>query len=322
MADRIVILDGYTLNPGDLDWSPVSSLGTIEVHDRTPDDLVRARAADAPYVLTNKTPLARATIEALPNLRYIGVLATGYNVVDLPAAKARGITVTNIPTYGTDTVAQHAAAMMLEYARGLTVHDRAVKAGEWTSNPDWCFARRPVFELTGRTLGLVGIGRIGLAFARIAAAMGMRLVGHDPYWPDADKLDGLAIERLSMDELFRRADVVSLHCPLTPENHHLVNRMRLELMKPHALVINTSRGPLIDNAALADALRAGRIGGAALDVLDVEPPPADNPLLGAPNCLITPHIAWYAIEARRRLLQTAADNLAAFQRGQPVNVVS
>lgn len=321
MSDRIVVLDGYTLNPGDLDWSPFNSLGKLELHDRTAAGDVVARAKGAPHLLLNKTPMSAATFAALPGLRYIGVLATGYNVVDLAAARAAGVTVTNIPTYGTDSVAQHAAALMLEYARGLAVHAAAVRNGEWTRNADWCFARRPMFELTGRTLGLIGIGRIGMAFGRIAAAMGMRLVAHDPFWPDAKALGSLAIESLPLDEVFRQADVISLHCPLTADNHHLVNAQRLAQMRPQALIINTSRGPLIDNDALAAALHAGRIGGAALDVLDTEPPPASNPLLTAPNCTITPHIAWYATEARRRLMQIAADNLAAFQHGAPVNVV-
>ena len=321
MSDRIVVLDGYTLNPGDLDWSPFAAMGALEVHDRTPGGDVVGRAAGAAYVLVNKTPLSAATLGSLSGLRYIGVLATGYNIIDLAAAKSHGVTVTNIPTYGTDTVAQHAAAMMLEHARGLIAHDGAVRNGEWTHSPDWCFVRKPVFEVTGRTLGFVGLGRIGLAFARIAAAMGMRLVAHDPYFPGPDRLGGLDIESVSLDALFERSDVVSLHCPLTADNHHLVNAERLRRMKPTALIINTSRGPLIDNQALATALREGVVGGAALDVLDVEPPPADNPLIGAPNCVITPHIAWYALEARRRLMQVAADNLAAFQRGAPVNVV-
>ena len=321
MPDRIVVLDGYTLNPGDLDWSPFAAMGALEVYDRTPEAEIVGRAADATCLLVNKTPLSAATLSATPGLRYIGVLATGYNIVDLTAARARAVTVTNVPTYGTDTVAQHAAAMLLEHARGLIAHDRAVRDGEWTRSPDWCFVRKPIFELTGRTLGLVGLGRIGLAFARIAAAMGMRLVAHDPYFPGRDRLGGLEIESVSLDALFEQSDVVSLHCPLTVDNHHLVNAERLARMKPTALIINTSRGPLIDNQALAAALRDGLVGGAALDVLDVEPPPADNPLIGAPNCLITPHIAWYALEARRRLMQVAVDNLAAFQQGAPINVV-
>jgi glycerate dehydrogenase len=322
MADRIVVLDGYTLNPGDLDWSPFAGLGDLELHDRTSEADVVDRAAGAAFVLINKTPMPRGVIESLPLLRYIGVLATGYNVVDVEAARARGVTVTNIPTYGTDSVAQHAAGMMLEHARGLIAHDRAVRDGEWSRNADWCFARRPVFELNGRSLGLIGLGRIGLALGRIAAAMGMRLAAHDPFFPTPERLGGLEIASLSLDAIFEQSDVISLHCPLTPDTHHLVNRERLARMKPTALIINTSRGPLIDNEALAEALRDGRIGGAALDVLDVEPPPPGNPLIGAPNCLITPHIAWYAIEARKRLMRIGADNLAAFVRGAPVRVVT
>jgi len=319
---RIVVLDGHTLNPGDLDWAPFARLGALEVHARTAEADILPRGHGATCLLTNKTPLSQATLAALPELRYVGVLATGYNIVDVAAARAQGVTVTNVPTYGTDSVAQHAAALLLELARGISVHTRAVEAGDWSRSTDWCFARTPIFELTGRTLGLVGTGRIALAFARIAAAMGMRLVAHNPRWPGAERLGGLAIEPLSLDALFRQSDVVSLHCPLTADNRHLVDGNRLALMKPHAMLINTSRGPLVDNDALAAALHEGRIGGAALDVLDVEPPPADNPLLRAPNCLITPHIAWYAIEARRRLLQTAADNLAAFLEGRRLNCVT
>ena len=322
MADKIVVLDGYTLNPGDLTWAPVEALGDLQVHDRTADEDILARAAGATALMTNKTPLTAETINALPDLKYIGVLATGYNVVDIKAARARGTPVTNIPTYGTDSVAQHAAALMLEFARGVSVHNQAVHAGEWTNNDDWCFARQPIFELAGKTLGIVGIGRIGIALARIGAALGMRLVAHDLYWPDAARLGGLEVTQMEMDELFRESDVISLHCPLTPENENLVDAARLATMKSNALIINTSRGPLIDNQALADALKAGQIGGAALDVLDVEPPPADNPLLLAPNCILTPHIAWYASESRARLMQIAADNLASCQQGRTQNVVN
>jgi len=321
MPERIVVLDGYTLNPGDIDWQPLAELGDLTLYDRTPADEIVARAKGAPLVLLNKTPLSRETIEAMPELRYVGVLATGYNVVDTAAAAERGIAVTNIPTYGTDSVAQHVAALMLEFARGVAVHDRAVHAGEWTRSEDWCFGKQPMFELTGKTLGIVGIGRIGQAVARIGAAFGMDLIAHDLYWP-ADKLAGLRVEQVEMDALFARADVVTLHCPLTDDNHHLVNAVRLGRMKPNAILINTSRGPLVDNQALADALVAGKIAGAGLDVLDTEPPPADNPLLGAPNCIITPHVAWYAKEARQRLMQIAADNLGAFQAGKPVNTVA
>ena len=322
MPKSIVVLDGFTLNPGDIDWLPVSSLGNLEIHDRTPEDQIVVRSQGASCLLINKTPMSRETLNALPELKYIGVLATGYNVVDTAAATERDIIVSNIPTYGTDSVAQHVAALLLEFARGVGVHNKAVHDGEWTDNADWCFANQPMFELAGRTLGVVGIGRIGRAVARIGAAMGMKLIAHDLFWPDAEKVAGLEVEQIELDDLFSRSDVISLHCPLTPENQHLINKEKLKLMKASAILINTSRGPLVDNQALADALHEGVIAGAALDVLDTEPPPADNPLLAAPNCLITPHIAWYAVEARQRLMQIAADNLKAFQEGNAQNVVS
>lgn len=322
MSGSIVVLDGFTLNPGDIDWLPVSSLGNLEIHDRTPEDQIVERSQGASCLLINKTPMSRETLNALPELKYIGVLATGYNVVDMAAATEHGIIVSNIPTYGTDSVAQHVAALLLEFARGVGVHNKAVHDAEWTNNPDWCFANQPMFELSGRTLGIVGFGRIGQAVARICAAMGMKLIAHDLFWPDAEKLAGLEVEQVELDDLFSRSDVISLHCPLTPENQHLINQQKLKQMKPNAILINTSRGPLVDNQALADALHEGTIAGAALDVLDTEPPPADNPLLAAPHCLITPHIAWYAVEARQRLMQIAADNLRAFQNGNAQNVVS
>lgn len=322
MAEKIVCLDGYTLNPGDIGWEPFENIGELTVHDRTPEDQIVARASGFAHALTNKTPLSADTLAQLPDLKYIGVLATGYNVVDIKAAAERGIPVTNIPIYGTDTVAQHATAMMLELTRGIAVHNQAVQEGKWSDCIDWCFALQPIRELTGKTLGLVGIGRIGLAFARIAAAMGMKLIAYDLYWPDAEKLGGLEVEQVELDALFERSDVITLHCPLTPENTEMVNAERLSMMKKTSVIINTSRGPLIDNQALADALAAGTIAGAALDVLDVEPPPADNPLLSAPNCIITPHISWYAAEARQRLMGTAADNLKAFLAGKPENVVN
>ncbi len=322
MPHRIVCLDGHTLNPGDIGWGPFESLGELTVHDRTPDDQIVPRAARFAHALTNKTVFSAETIEQLPDLKYIGVLATGYNIVDIEAAASRGITVTNIPTYGTDTVAQHATALMLELTRGTASHNQAVRDGQWANCIDWCFTLQPIRELTGKTLGVVGIGRIGRAFAKIGAAMGMKLIAHDAYWPSENAMEGLAVEQVELDDLFARSDVISLHCPLTPENTKMVNADRLSMMKATSVILNTSRGPLIDNQALADALHAGTIAGAGLDVLDVEPPPADNPLLGAPNCLITPHIAWYAAEARQRLMQTAADNLAAYLSGQPTNVVN
>ncbi|MAE65008.1 MAG: glycerate dehydrogenase [Phycisphaeraceae bacterium] len=321
MSEKLVVLDGYTLNPGDISWSGFEALGQVSVHDRTPPAQVVPRAMGCAYALTNKVPFTAETLDQLPDLKYIGVLATGYNIVDIAAAGERGVVVTNIPTYGTDSVAQHATALIMALARPIEIHNQAVQDGRWTSNIDWCFALAPITELTGKTLGVVGIGRIGQAVARIGAAMGMKIIAHDEYPPAPEHLAGLNVEMLDVDEVFRRADVVTLHCPLTEKTEHLVNADRLGMMKSSAIVINTSRGPLIDNAALAEALKAGTIAGAGLDVLDVEPPPADNPLLGAPNCVITPHIAWYAQAARQRLMDIAVDNLNAFLAGSPVNVV-
>jgi glycerate dehydrogenase len=322
MTARIVVLDGYTTNPGDLDWAPLAAFGELEVFDRTPEPRIVERVGDAPYVLLNKASMTAAILTALPALRYVGVLATGYNTVDLPTAKARGVTVTNTPAYASVSVAQHAAAMMLDLARGLTLHANTVRAGDWSRSPDWCLPLTSIFELGGRTLGLVGLGAIGIELAKIAAALGMRVVGFDPAFPSPDRLGGVAVEPVSFETLLETADVVSLHCPLTEATHHIIDATRLARMKRSALVINTSRGPLIDEAALAAALKSGVIAGAALDVLETEPPAADNPLIAAPNCLVTPHIAWHSIEARRRLVQIAADNLAAFLHGAPRNVVS
>ena len=321
MTDRIVVLDGYTLNPGDISWSGFDEFGEVTVYDRTePADLLE-RAAGARFLLTNKVSLNLESLLALPDLAYIGVMATGYNVVDVPAARKRDIVVTNVPTYGTDSVAQHATSLLLELARQPALHADAVRNGVWTNSEDWCFTLAPISELSGKTLGVVGIGRIGRAFARICAAMGMTIIAHDEFPPSKEALEGLDVEFTGVDDLFSRADVVTLHCPLTPATEHIVNAQRLELMKPTAYVLNTSRGPLVDSAALAEALQKGTIAGAGLDVLDVEPPPADNPLISAPNCLITPHIAWYARASRQRLMDIAVENVRAFVDGAPVNTV-
>ncbi|HJN93996.1 MAG TPA: D-2-hydroxyacid dehydrogenase [Dehalococcoidia bacterium] len=321
MVDQIVVLDGYTLNPGDISWSGLEEFGDLVVHDRSPEDATLDRAAGCRFVLTNKVPLSDATMEQLPDLQYIGVLATGYNVVDVEAAKRRGIVVTNVPTYGTDSVAQHATALLLELVRQPALHAAAVRDGAWSESIDWCFSLAPITELSGKTLGIVGIGRIGRALARIGAAMGMSILAHDEYPPDAATLAGLDVEFTEMDDLFRRADAISLHCPLTSATEHLVNAERLALMKPTAVLLNTSRGPLVDNQALAEALEAGQIAGAGLDVLDVEPPPIDNPLLRAPHCIITPHVAWYAQASRQRLMDIAVENVRAFVAGTPENTV-
>lgn len=322
MSDKIVCLDGYVLNPGDISWEPFENLGDFTIHDRTPAGQIIERSQGAAALLTNKTPLTADTFAQLPDLKYVGVLATGYNVVDVEAAKSRGIPVCNVPTYGTDTVAQHAMALIFELLRGVAKHDRAVHEGKWTNCDDWCFALQSIVELTGRTLGIVGFGRIGRRLAKIGQAMGMNIIAHSRSWPSEQQLDGLIAEQVDLDAIFTRSDIISLHCPLTADNEKMVNAARLKQMKKTAVIINTARGQLIDNQALADALADGTIAAAGLDVLDQEPPPADNPLLSAPNCIITPHLSWYAMEARARLLQTAADNFKAFQNGKPVNVVN
>lgn len=315
---KIVVLDGYAANPGDLDWGPLAALGELIVHPRTPAELTVARAAGAEVLLTNKTVLGERELAALPGLRYIGVLATGYNVVDVAAAAARGIAVTNVPAYSTESVAQLVFALLLELTRGAGRHAALVRAGRWSSCPDYAFWEGEQVELAGLTFGIVGFGAIGKAVARIAQAFAMEVLVHTrspapAAFPDVTFVD--------VDELFRRADVVSLHCPLNDATRHLVNAGRLALMKPGAYLLNTGRGPLVDEAALAAALHAGKLAGAGLDVLAQEPPPADNPLLTAPNCVITPHLAWATLAARRRLLGTAVANLAAFLAGQPQNLV-
>ena len=315
---NIVVLDGFTLNPGDLNWDELKALGPCEIFDRTPPEQVESRAAGAGIILTNKTVLSLDGLARLPALKYVGVLATGTNVVDLVAARERGIPVTNIPTYGTRSVAQAAFALLLELTNHAGHHAQSVRAGRWTNSADWCYWDFPLRELDGLTMGLVGFGRIGGAVAELAHAFGMKVIAYDPLLKHPPPFVRLA----ELDEIFRTSDVVSLHCPLTPQTHQLVNAERLRLMKPTALLLNTSRGPLVDEVALAEALNTGGLAGAGLDVLSVEPPPATNPLLQARNCLITPHNAWGTQAARARLLRVAVANVRAFLAGQPVNVVN
>lgn len=315
---RIVVLDGFTLNPGDLSWEPLRALGQCMIHDRTSPDEVLARGEDAQILLTNKVVLSGEAISALEKLQYIGVTATGVNVVDLVAAAERGIVVTNVPSYSTPSVAQMVFAHVLHHTQHVGGHADAVRSGRWSVTEDWCFWDRPLVELSGRTMGVIGLGQIGRAVARLASAFGMTVLA-------ATRTAGSAAENVrivELDTLFRESDVVSLHCPLTPETEGLVNRERLALMKPSALLINTARGPLVNEADLAEALNTGIIAGASLDVLSTEPPPADNPLLTAPNCAITPHIAWATKAARSRLLQCVTENVAAYLDGKPTNVVS
>jgi glycerate dehydrogenase len=319
MSARIVVLDGFTLNPGDLSWDELKTVGSCEVFDRTPPDQVVVRARDAEIALTNKTVLDRAAITALPRLRYIGVLATGFNVVDLAAARERGIVVTNVPDYSTRSVAQLTFALLLELAHQVGRHACGVREGQWSRNLDFCYWETPLIELDGLTLGLVGFGRIGRAVAQLAGAFGMNVLVHTPRPPMPPPTE---VRFVSLEELFSGSDLLSLHCPLTPQTHHLVNAARLALMKPSAFLINTGRGPLVEETALAEALNRDRIAGAALDVLSVEPPPAANPLLIAKNCIITPHIGWATKAARIRLLRIAVENVRAFLAGRPRNVVS
>jgi glycerate dehydrogenase len=315
----IVVLDGFTLNPGDLSWAPLEALGRCAIYDRTPPEEVVARAGHAGIVLTNKTVLGGDAIARLDDLRYIGVLATGYNIVDVEACRRRNVVVTNVPDYGSRSVAQMAMAHVLNLTQHVAHHAATVAEGRWTRSPDFCYWDYPLVELAGLTMGLVGFGRIGRAVAELARALGMRVVVSDPALRAED---AQGVEVLTLDDLFATADVVSLHCPLTPETRQVVDRRRLALMKPTALLVNTSRGPLVDEAALAEALDAGRIAGAGLDVLVAEPPVADNPLLSAKNCYVTPHVAWATRAARQRLLTTVVDNVRAFLAGRPSNVVS
>jgi glycerate dehydrogenase len=314
---KIVVLDGYTLNPGDLSWDELKSLAPCEIHDRTPPHQILQRAADATILLTNKAEITRNHIQNLPTLKYIGITATGANIVDLTAARERAISVTNVPAYGTSSVAQTTIALLLELTHHAGLHSQSVHEGRWTSSPDWCYWERPLLELDGLTMGIIGLGRIGTAVAGLATALGMHVL--------ASKTNSrLAphVRFVGMESLFRQSDVLSLHCPLTPETKYLINAERLSWMKPTAFLLNTSRGMLVDEQALADALNTGRLAGAGLDVLSAEPPPLGNPFLTAKNCIITPHLAWATKAARSRLMQITISNVRAFLTGKLQNVVN
>jgi len=312
---KIVVLDGYALNPGDLSWDELKSLGEVEVYDRTPDNMITERAADAEIILTNKNLMMANVIEKLPRLKYIGVLATGYNVVDTEAAKRRGIIVTNVPAYSTASVAQHTFALILEFYNYPGKFSDEVREGRWSRNLDFCYWDKQLIELAGKTIGIVGFGRIGKAVARVAEALEMNVIV-------SEVTDVEGYENYPLDELLKRSDIVTLHCPLTPGTKGIINRERLRLMKPSALLVNCARGQLIVEHDLAEALNEGRIAGAALDVLSEEPPCPDNPLLKAKNCIITPHVAWATLEARQRLMKIAVNNVRSFMEGKPVNVVN
>lgn len=317
---KIVVLDGYTENPGDLSWGGFEALGTFSCYDRTPAAEAVARIGDAEIVITNKTPITRAVLEACPNMKYVGVLATGYNVVDVAAAKEHGVAVTNIPTYGTDSVAQFAFAMLLEICHHVQHHSDAVHEGRWEHNIDWCFWDYPLIELAGKTMGIIGYGRIGQATGRLAQAFGMKVLANDTYQNPA--LVNENCRYVDRDELFRESDVIALHCPLFPDTEGIINRDTIAKMRDGVIILNNSRGPLIVEQDLADALESGKVAAAAVDVVSTEPIRGDNPLLSAKNCLITPHISWAPKESRERLMNIAVDNLRAFLDGKPVNVVN
>lgn len=316
---KITILDGYGMNPGDMSWEPLEQLGELTVYDRTAPSEILGRAAGSEALLTNKTVLTGEILRALPGLRYVGVLATGYNVVDIDTARQLGIVVTNIPAYSTDSVVQMVFAHLLAITNRVEHYTAENRRGRWSDNPDFCYWDSPLHELSGKTFGIVGLGNIGMAVSRVALVFGMKVKAYTSKSPD--KLpEGVA--KADLDELFSTSDVVSLHCPLTESTRHLVNAARLAQMKPSAILINTGRGPLIDEEALAEALGSGRIHAAGLDVLTSEPPSADNPLLKAPNCFITPHLGWATKEARERLLDIATDNLRGFIAGDIRNNVA
>lgn len=316
---KITILDGYGMNPGDMSWAPLEELGDLTVYDRTAPEQVLERAAGSEALLTNKTVLTAETLRALPQLRYVGVLATGYNVVDIDAARELGIVVTNIPAYSTDSVVQMVFAHLLAITNRVEHYTDENRRGRWSTNPDFCYWDSPLHELSGKTFGIVGLGNIGMAVSRVARAFGMKVKAYTSKRIE-DLPDG--VSKADLDELFETSDVVSLHCPLTESTRHLVNADRLAQMKPSAILINTGRGPLVDEKALTEALDSGRIHAAGLDVLSSEPPAADNPLLTARNCFITPHLGWATKEARERLLSIAADNLRGFITGDVRNNVA
>lgn len=319
---KIVVLDGYTENPGDLSWQGLERLGDLTVYDRIPYDTesVVSHIGDAEAVYVNKVPLTREVMDACPALRFIGVLATGYNVVDTAAAKEKGITVCNIPSYGTDAVGQFAIALLLEICHHIGHHSQAVAEGRWSASPDWCFWDYPLIELAGKTMGIIGYGRIGQCTGKIAQALGMKVLAFDSY--KNLELESETCHYVELDELLAQSDVISLHCPLFEETQGIINKDNINKMKDGVIILNNSRGPLIVEEDLAEALKSGKVAAAGLDVVSTEPVKPENPLLAAPNCIITPHISWASKESRQRLMDFAVDNLAQYINGTPVNVVN
>lgn len=317
---KIVVLDGYAENPGDLSWEGLEKLGELTVYDRTPADKIAERIGDAEAVYTNKTPISADTVKRCPRMKFIGLLATGYNIVDTAAAKSAGVVVTNIPAYGTDAVAQYTIALLLELCHHIGEHSDCVKAGEWSRSADWCFWKYPLVELAGKTFGVIGYGRIGQRTAQIAEALGMKVLFCSGHPGKACQTENS--RQVTLDELLSASDVISLHCPLFPSTEGIINKDTIAKMKDGVKILNTSRGPLIVEKDLREALDSAKVSGAAVDVLSVEPVEEDNPLLGAPNMIITPHIAWAPRESRQRLMDAAVDNLKHFIDGTPQNVVN
>ena len=319
---KIVVLDGYTENPGDISWAPLEALGEVTVYDRTSlteSPLIAERIGDAEVAVTNKTPLTRTVIDACPNLRAIAVLATGYNVVDTAYAREKNIPVMNVPMYGTDNVAQYAIALLLEACSQVGLHDRSVHAGDWTRSIDFCYWQRPLIEVSGKTAGIIGFGRIGMAVARILRAMNVRVLAYSR----TERPEGWELaDYVPLDDLIAQSDFIFLHCPLTPETEGIINAANIARMKDGVIIVNNGRGQLVVEGDLAAALTSGKVAYATVDVASTEPIHADNPLLSAPNCIITPHISWATKEARERIMQTTADNVKSFIDGKPVNVVN
>lgn len=319
---KIVVLDGYTENPGDISWAPLEALGDVTVYDRTSYEespLIAERIGDAEVIVINKTPISKATIDACPNLKAIAVLATGYNVADYEYAKEKGIPVMNVPVYGTDNVSQFAVSLMLEACSHIGHHSDSVHAGEWASNVDWCYWHYPMVEVSGKTAGIIGLGKIGVNTAKILNALNMKVIAYDAFQSEIGKT---VAEYVDLDELLAKSDFIFLHCPLFPSTQGIINKDNIAKMKDGVILINNSRGPLVVEQDLADALNSGKIACAAVDVVSTEPIKPDNVLLTAKNCIITPHISWATKEARERIMQTTADNIKAFREGKPINVVN
>ena len=319
---KIVVLDGYCENPGDLSWDGIKAFGELTVYDRTPVDdeaEIQRRIGDAEAVFTNKTPISKATLDACPSVKFIAMLATGYNVVDYVYAKEKGIPVCNVPSYGTESVGQFATALLLEICHHIGHHNQAVHEGKWAANPDWCFWDYPLIELAGKTIGIIGLGRIGQATARIMGAIGMKVIAYDHHENDAGRK---VAEYVDLDTLLANSDVIALHCPLFPETQGIINKDTIAKMKDGVIILNNSRGPLVVEQDLADALNSGKVYAAGLDVVATEPIHNDNPLLTAKNCIITPHISWAAKEPRQRIMDASVENLRAFVEGNPINVVN